>query len=200
MLKYDITPGIKGLIFDLDGTLADTMPYHYEAWRLSAEEHNMIFSKEFMRSVMGGEIKAIAAKLCRNHGIEEDMPIESLLETKSRYYNKLMPNVTVIDEVMDIAKAYHKKLPMAIGTGGGRATISKTLEYTGIIKYFDIIVAADDVQNHKPAPDTFLKCAELIGVDPKDCEVFEDGDPGLEAARAGGMVATDIRPWIKPTW
>jgi len=200
MLKYDITPGVKGLIFDLDGTLADTMPYHYEAWRLSAQEHNMEFTKDFMRSVMGGEVRAIAEKLCLNHGVESNMPIDSLIQTKSKYYRTLAPKVTVIDEVMDIAKAYYGKLPMAIGTGGRRSVVIKTMEHTGIDRYFDIVVAAEDVENHKPAPDTFLKCAELMGIHPADCEVFEDGDPGLIAARAGGMVATDIRPWIKLTW
>jgi len=200
MLKYDITPGVKGLIFDLDGTLVDTMPYHYEAWRISAEEHKMELSKEFMRSVMGGSAKAIAKKLCLNHGIEKDMPIDSILKLKTKHFMALMPNVKVIDEVMDIAKSYYGKLPMAIGTGGGRTSITKTMEHTGITKYFDVIVTANDVENHKPASDTFLKCAELMGVAPEDCEVFEDGDPGLIAARAGGMIATDIRPWIKLTW
>ncbi len=199
MLKYDITPGVKGLIFDLDGTLADTMPYHFLAWQRSAEEHDMFFSRDFMLSVMGGAAKVIAEKLCRNHGIV-DMPIESIIKAKARHYDGLLPQVTIIHEVMDIAKAYQGKLPMAIGTGGGRATITKTLEHTGIGKYFDIIVAADDVAKHKPEPETFLKCAELMGIAPEDCEVFEDGDPGLIAARAGGMIATDIRPWVKETW
>jgi beta-phosphoglucomutase-like phosphatase (HAD superfamily) len=157
-------------------------------------------SKDFLRSLMGSSAKRIAVQLCENHGILENMPIESMLEVKTQNYLKLLPKVTVIDEVFDIAKKYHGRLPMAIGTGGSRRTISETLNQTGIGKYFDVIIAADDVKNHKPAPDTFLECAKLLGVEPSDCEVFEDGDPGLEAAIAGGMIATDIRHWVSPTW
>ena len=91
------------------------------------------------------------------------MPIDSLLETKAQNYMNLLPQVTPIDEVFDIVKKYHGTIPMAIGTGGSRRTITETLKHTGIGKYFDIVIAAEDVDNHKPAPDTFLKCAELLG-------------------------------------
>lgn len=200
MLKNDITPNVKGLIFDLDGTLADTMPYHFEAWKASAAAHGMELTKEFLQSLMGGTTASIAEKLCIEHGITSDMPIESLVNTKAKNFNELHHKVTPINEVFDIVKKYHGILPMAIGTGGNRKTVTETLEITGIGKYFDIVVTSNDVENHKPAPDTFLRCAELLGIAPKDCEVFEDGDPGLQAAIAAGMVATDVREWIKLTW
>jgi beta-phosphoglucomutase-like phosphatase (HAD superfamily) len=99
--------------------------------------------------------------------------------------------------VVDIAIAYHNKLPKAIGTGSPAEGSWMAIKAMGLDKYFDILVSKEHVPNPKPAPDTFLRCAELMGVDPKDCQVFEDGDPGLQAARTAGMIATDIRPFVK---
>ena len=96
---------------------------------------------------------------------------------------------------MDIVKKYHGILPMAVGTGGHREAVESTLEVTGLRKYFDIVITANDVKNFKPHPETFLKCAELMKIDPEFIEVFEDGDLGIEAAIAAGMIATDVRSW-----
>jgi HAD superfamily hydrolase (TIGR01509 family) len=74
------------------------------------------------------------------------------------------------------------------------------LEVTGMKQYFDIIVTANDVNQHKPFPDTFLKCAELMKIDPEYIEVFEDGDLGIEAAKRAGMKATDVRSWFPSDW
>jgi HAD superfamily hydrolase (TIGR01509 family) len=82
---------------------------------------------------------------------------------------------------------------MAVGTGSERAIAEALLTHLNLRHYFTAVVAADDVENHKPAPDTFLLCAELMGVDPTKCVVFEDADFGLEAARRAGMDAVDVR-------
>jgi HAD superfamily hydrolase (TIGR01509 family) len=65
-----------------------------------------------------------------------------------------------------------------------------------IDRLFDFIVTADDVDRHKPEPDTFLKCAELMGVEPEFCQVFEDGELGMKAALKAGMLLTDVRPFV----
>lgn len=199
MKNFDISSKAKGLIFDLDGTLLNTMPFHFQAWQQTAIDHGMIMTKEFLESMMGGSVFDISAALLRNHGIDNIDPV-SLIDEKSKYYNELVKQVTPIDEVMQVVLKYHGKLPMAIGTGGTMKTISLSLEQTDIRKYFDYMVTAEDVKNHKPAPDTFLKCAELIGVAPEFCEVFEDGEPGLLAAKNAGMIATDVRKWFDPKW
>ncbi len=200
MLKRDISPKAKGLIFDLDGTLVDTMPFHFKAWQTSANEHGMNMSKEFLQSLMGAPAAKIAEQLCLLHGISTDMPVESLVNKKAENFMAQLNNAKPIDEVFDIVKEYHGKLPMAIGTGGNKKTVTQTLKHTGIGEYFEVVITANDVENHKPAPDTFLCCAELINVEPQFCEVFEDGDPGLKAAKAAGMIATDIREWIELSW
>lgn len=200
MLKYDKSPKAKGLIFDLDGTLANTMPYHYQAWAEASHFFGMSLTKEFMKSQMGSSAVAIAKVLIDQEGKTGQVSPEEFIKVKHENFKRLFPNVAPINEVFDIAKKYHGKIPMAIGTGGSIGSVSLTLEHTGIGEYFDVLVTAEDVENHKPAPDTFLLCAEKIGVNPKDCQVFEDGDLGLQAAEKAGMIATDVRSWYNPTW
>ena len=81
-------------------------------------------------------------------------------------------------------------MPMSVGTGGYHRLAWKTLEILVLKDYFDILVSSEDVKNTKPHPETFLKCAEKMGVDPKDCQVFEDGDLGMQAAVSAGMMST----------
>jgi beta-phosphoglucomutase family hydrolase len=200
MLKYDISPKAKGLIFDLDGTLANTMPFHYEAWRKAAADYGIEMSKNFLKSEMGSSGMSIAIKLLKIHAKEHLVKPSEIIEVKNEYFKKLMHKVTPIDEVFEIAKKYHGKMPMSIGTGGNIHTVTQTLEHTGIGGYFNILVSAEDVENHKPAPDTFLLCAERMGIHPSKCEVFEDGELGLEAAEKAGMISTDVRSWFEPKW
>jgi len=100
-----------------------------------------------------------------------------------------------MEPIASFAKKNHGKIPMSIGTGGGRRSAELILEAIGMRSYFQIIVTANDVKNHKPEPDTFLKCAELMGIEPDFCQVFEDGDKGIEAAIKAGMKVTDVRPF-----
>ena len=89
---------------------------------------------------------------------------------------------------------------MSVGTGGHREAVERTLQVTDLRKYFDIIITANDVENFKPHPETFLKCAEMMNVDPEYIEVFEDGDLGIEAAIEAGMRVTDVRSWYDSNW
>jgi len=95
-----------------------------------------------------------------------------------------------------VLKANYGKLPIACGTGADSIMARKTLEVIGAIDMVDAIVACDDVKNGKPAPDTFLKCAELLQVEPEYCVVFEDGQPGIDAAIAAGMMVIDVREFL----
>jgi HAD superfamily hydrolase (TIGR01509 family) len=85
---------------------------------------------------------------------------------------------------------------MAAGSGSPKKFVEISLGALGIADFFQAIVTFEEVENPKPAPDTFLKCASLLNIEPKYCQVFEDGEPGLVAARAAGMIVTDIRPFI----
>jgi len=95
--------------------------------------------------------------------------------------------------LIEVVKAYKGRRPMAVGTGSEHAMAVALLQHLGLCDYFSAIVGADDVKRHKPEPDTFIRCAELMGVPPARCVVFEDADFGLQAARAAGMDAVDVR-------
>lgn len=199
-MKYDIQPGIKGLIFDLDGTLADTMPYHFDGWKKACQKYGADIDNSFLRRHTGSPSWMIANEIIEKSNLNNNVTIEQILKTKIDEFFKVQHLVKPIDPVVDIVKKYHGKLPMAVGTGGHREAVERTLELTGLRKYFDIIVTANDVYNFKPHPETFLKCARLMNVEPSYIEVFEDGDLGLEAARMAGMKATDVRSWYDSNW
>ncbi len=199
-MEYEIKPNIKALIFDLDGTLADTMPYHYRGWNMACRKFGADIDTAFLKKHMGTPGWIIAEEIIKKCKLEGVATVEQLMSEKLIQFYKDHHLVKPIGPVAEIVKKYYGKLPMAVGTGGHREAVEKTLEITGLRKYFDIIVTANDVTNFKPHPETFLKCAELMGVDPQFVEVFEDGDLGIEAAKSAGMIATDVRTWYDSNW
>jgi beta-phosphoglucomutase family hydrolase len=199
-MKYDIQQGVKGLIFDLDGTLADTMPYHFEGWRKACIKYGAHIDNSFLRKHTGSPGWIIAEEIIKDCNLNGSVTVEQIVEEKLVEYYKIQHLVKPIGPVVDIVRRYHGKLPMAVGTGGHRLAVERTLEITGLRKYFDIIVTANDVNSFKPHPETFLRCAELMNVDPQFIEVFEDADLGIEAARKAGMMVTDVRSWYDSNW
>ena len=193
----DINTETKALIFDLDGTLADTMPVHFLAYKNILVEYGIDFSPELFISLAGIPAVGTIDKLNEIFGTHMDP--EKVGHYKEAEYEKMMHQMKPIEPVVELAKKYHGKLPMAVGTGGYSRLAWKSLEILGLDKYFDILVSADDVARPKPYPDTFLRCAELMGVSPRVCQVFEDGEPGMQAARAAGMMATLITPYYEIT-
>lgn len=199
-MLYDIKPGIKGLIFDLDGTLADTMPYHFKGWRIACQKFGADIDTAFLRKHTGTPGWVIADEIIKQCNLEGSVTIEQIMAEKLIQFYKEQHRIKPIIPVVNIVKKYFGKLPMAVGTGGHREAVERTLEVTGLRKYFDIIITANDVDNFKPHPETFLKCAAQMNIEPEFCEVFEDGDLGIEAAKNAGMLATDVRPWYDSSW
>ncbi len=199
-MKFDITPGVKGLIFDLDGTLADTMPWHYQAWQKACLHFGINMDTAFLQAHTGAPGWKIAEEIIEQNGMTGKVSPEEIMEVKLEEFYTIQHNVTPIEPVIALVQKYYGIIPMSVGTGGHREAVEKTLEIVGIREYFDIIVTANDVTRHKPDPETFLRCAELMDVAPADCEVFEDGDLGIEAARRAGMIATDVRTWYDSDW
>jgi beta-phosphoglucomutase-like phosphatase (HAD superfamily) len=199
-MKYDIKPGVKGLIFDLDGTLADTMPYHFKGWRQACRKYGADIDTAFLRKHTGTPGWIIAEEIIKECKFREKVTVGQIMDEKLLEFYKEQHLVKPILPVVEIVKKYFGRLPMAVGTGGHREAVERTLEVTDLRKYFDIIITANDVDNFKPHPETFLKCADLMNIDPKFIEVFEDGDLGLEAAVRGGMIATDVRSWYDSEW
>jgi beta-phosphoglucomutase-like phosphatase (HAD superfamily) len=199
-MEYDIKPGIKGLIFDLDGTLADTMPYHFKGWKTACQKFGAEIDTAFLRKHTGSPGWLIADEIIKSCKLNGNVTIDQILEIKLLEFYKDQHLVKPIIPVVEIVKKYFGILPMAVGTGGHREAVERTLEITDLRKYFDIIVTANDVDNFKPHPETFLKCAKEMNIKPEFIEVFEDGELGLEAANTAGMVATDVRSWYDSNW
>ncbi len=199
-MKYDILPGVKALIFDLDGTLADTMPYHFEGWRKASLKYGAHIDTSFLRKHTGSPGWIIAEEIIKDCGLNGNVTIDQIMNEKFAEFFKLQHLIKPIEPVTDIVKKYFGILPMAVGTGGHREAVERTLELTDLRKYFDIIVTANDVDSFKPHPETFLRCAELMQVDPEFIEVFEDAELGIEAAIKAGMKVADVRSWYDSNW
>jgi beta-phosphoglucomutase-like phosphatase (HAD superfamily) len=197
---YDIKPGARGLIFDLDGTLADSMPLHFEGWKKASEKYGAKIDPEFLRYHTGSPGWAIATAIIEKSGLNGSVTADQIMKIKLDEFYKFQHLIKPIKPVTDIVKKYYGKLPMAVGSGGHREAVERTLEVIGMRKYFDIVVTASDVARYKPHPDTFLKCAGLMNLSPEFIEVFEDGDLGIEAAIAAGMMVTDVRSWYPAKW
>ena len=187
---------IRGLIFDCDGTLADTMPLHWRAWNQVTSRHGIHFPEDRFYS-LGGVPSRDILELLRD---EQRLPIDPIAVAKEKelVYLDLMHQVGPVHEVVTIAREHHGKLPMAVASGGIKPIIEKVLVHLGIREYFSAIVTSEDVTRQKPAPDIFLEAARRIGVAPQFCRAYEDTDLGMQAIRSAGMDAIDVRKIIGP--
>lgn len=192
-----INPKAKGLIFDLDGTISDTMPIHFIAWRNAAARYGIDFTVELFNQLAGIPLYPTVVKL--NELFDKNIDPQEMGNAKEDEYERNMHLAQPIEPVVDIIRKYHGKLPMAVGTGGLKRLAKKSLELIDLDKYFDIIVAYEDVANYKPHPETFLRCAGLMGVNPTDCLVFEDGVLGIQAAKTAGMMVVDVTKYYEVT-
>ena len=185
---------IKALIFDCDGTLADTMPLHWLAWQTITSRHNVIFPEDRFYALGGVPSRHILQMLREEQRLSID-PI-AVSREKEEEYLKLMAQVGPIHEVVEIARDHAGKLPMAVASGGTRPIIEKVLRHLNIGDLFAAVVTSEDVVHQKPAPDIFLEAARRLGVPPENCRAYEDTDLGLTAIRSAGMDTVDVRTLI----
>jgi beta-phosphoglucomutase family hydrolase len=185
----------KGLIFDCDGTLADTMPLHWRAWQMITKRHNLHFPEDRFYSLGGVPSRDILKMLAKEQGRSLDHI--AIAHEKEEAYVPLMAQAEPIHAVVEIAKAHHGKIPMAVASGGTQKIICQVLEQLKIRHFFDAVVTNEMVKNQKPAPDIFLEAARCIGVPPQFCRAYEDTDLGLQAIRAAGMEAVDVRELVR---
>jgi HAD superfamily hydrolase (TIGR01509 family) len=179
-------------IFDLDGTLADTMPVHYSVWREVAPRYGLTFPEERFYSMGGVPTAKIAATLAAEQGLAIDPSV--VAREKEALVLQRVGEVQPIAAVVEIARRCREEGPIAIASGGSRAMVERTLRQIGLYDWFEVIVTAEDTTRHKPEPDVFLEAARRLGVSPAICTVYEDTDLGLEAARRAGMRGVDVRP------
>lgn len=184
--------GFDAVIFDCDGTLVNSMPYHFEAWCEALSLHGAanIFKEDVFYAMGGRPTKDIVVELNDEYGLKLDP--EKVAFAKREAFLKKLGQLELIDEVAAFAESLRGKLPMAIATGGTRLVIEKTLQAVGVSDLFDEVVTADDVKTGKPAPDIFLRAAELLGVKPERCLVLEDAPAGVMAGQLAGMTVISI--------
>ena len=179
--------GFKAVIFDCDGTLVDSMSAHFEAWcdALSIYGAGGVFKEDVFLAMGGRPTRDIVVELNDEYDLHLDP--EAVAFAKREAFLKRLGSVELIDEVSVFAQSLRGKFPTAIASGGSRMVVEKTLHVVGVSDWFDEVVTADDVSEGKPAPDIFLRAAELLGVSPQDCLVLEDAPAGILAAQRAGM-------------
>jgi len=175
----------KALLFDFDGTVADTMGVHREAWNQALAVYGLTLTLEQHLGWAGRPTREIVRLLGDLHKV--DLPYDEISKFKETHYLNAISHVKEIVPVVDIIRASFGRLPMAVVSGSRRKPVRTTLEHLNLAKYFNLLICAEDYVVGKPAPDCFLKAAENLRVAPEDCLVFEDADLGITAARAAGM-------------
>jgi len=195
--ELTVNPEAKGLIFDVDGTICDTMPVHFVAWREVSAEQGITFTPELFAEVTG--LPALQTSIYLKNKFGKDFDAEEFTHKKEVIFEKNMYKAKPILPVVNLILACKGILPMACGTGGSQYLAWKTLEIAGVKDCIEHVVAAENVKRHKPDPETFLKAAELIHVAPSQCQVFEDGKLGIQAAESAGMMTTDVTEYYEVT-
>lgn len=189
--------GTQGLIFDCDGTLADTMPVHFLAWTAMLREHGIEFPEVTFYAMGGMPSERIIRQLAHEQQVAIN-DVTAMVDDKESRFLEMIERVQPISPVVAVAAEHRGVLPMAVASGGERRIVRRTLGIIGVDDWFDAIVGAEDTERHKPEPDVFLEAARRLGVDPGACVVFEDTEMGLQAGRSAGMHTVDVRPWYLP--
>jgi HAD superfamily hydrolase (TIGR01509 family) len=185
----------RGYIFDLDGTLADSMPAHYLAWTRTCKKFGLSFPEDEFYELGGVPTLRIAAMLRERAGVEFDAA--NIAKYKEQAFADGLTTPGIIQPIAAVIAIAEKRRAdgvLAIASGGTRDLVERTLAILGIGSWFQAVVSSEDTQRHKPEPDVFLEAARRIGVAPSACTVYEDTDIGLEAARRAGMEWVDVRP------
>jgi beta-phosphoglucomutase family hydrolase len=184
----------KAYLFDCDGTIVDSMPLHYVAWKRILAEWGCEFDEQTFYSWGGMPVTEIIAALNVRNGLA--MPVEEVQRRKEALYFEILPELQAVPEVLEHIELSHGHIPFAVVSGSTRESVTKSLETLGILDKFDTLVCAGEYERSKPDPQPFLIAAERLGVAPEDCLVFEDTEMGIQAATAAGMASVKIlQPW-----
>jgi beta-phosphoglucomutase family hydrolase len=192
-VKLTIPPGdFKAYLFDCDGTIADSMPLHYQAWKKALDEQNCAFSEQLFYDWGGVAVADVIRRL--NEMQQLNMSVAEVSDRKENFYLESLPQLRAIPEVVEHITANHGRIPLAVVSGSTRDSVQLSLNALNLLHRFDTLVCAGDYKKGKPDPEAFLLAAERLGITPESCLVFEDADLGIQAATAAGMAAVRV-PW-----
>jgi len=190
-MKLEIPAGnFRAYLFDCDGTIVDSMPLHYIAWRKALAEWNCVYEEELFYSWGGKPVRKIIADLNEMQGL--NMPVDELAARKEALYHSQLPELKAIPPVLEQVLAQHGRIPLAVVSGSRTDSVIGSLTALGLLDKFDTLVCAEDYTHGKPAPDCFLLAAKQLNVEPSTCLVFEDTDLGIQAATAAGMASVRV--------
>lgn len=195
VMKLKLPVGRFGAyLFDCDGTITDSMPLHYLAWKEALGKWNCKFDEQTFYAWGGMPTAEIIATLNERQGLA--MVVETVCTEKENLYYALLPQLKAIAEVVEHIEAQHRQIPFAVVSGGTRESVVASLTAVKLLEKFDVLVCAGEYKKGKPHPEPFLLAAEKLGVNPKDCLVFEDTEMGIQAATAAGMASVRVpAPW-----
>ncbi|HBV64292.1 MAG TPA: HAD family hydrolase [Rhodopirellula sp.] len=182
---------IQALIFDCDGTLVDSMFAHYSAWRGALVSQGVELDEQYFYRHAGTPSSRVIPMFAAQQGKEIDF--RQALADKEQYFLDSIDLLKRIPHVVQIAENHRDKLKMAVASGGTRNLVHRQLQQIEVMDWFETIVTCEDTEYHKPDPHVFLEAASRLQVKPEHCRVYEDGEPGIEAARRAGMECIDIR-------
>ncbi len=190
------TGNFSALIFDCDGTLADTLNAHYQAWAAALRTLTIELPRAWYFQRSGLSAAEMIEALETEHGRSIRGP--TFMAARQQCYQSMTPKIRVIQSVVAVAQSYNNRVPMAVASGGDSTMVRPTLEALNLLPLFDTLVTVDDVRAGKPSPELFLLAAKRMGVPPEQCLVYEDSPQGLEAARRANMRSIDVRPGVQP--
>lgn len=182
----------QAYIFDCDGTIADSMPLHYIAWRNALAPWNCDFTESLFYEWAGFSVTEIVRMLNEKHGLK--MPVEDVVRRKEEIYFQSLPDLKAVPEVLKHINSSYGRIPFAVVSGSTRDSVTASLRSLGLAEKFEILVCAGDYKKGKPDPEPFLLAAARLGVKPQSCLVFEDSEMGIAAARAAGMASVKVPP------
>jgi len=192
-MKLKLPDGSFGAyLFDCDGTIADSMPLHYLAWKKALGEWNCEFEERLFYEWGGMPVAEVISTLNERHGLT--MPVETVSRRKESLYFELLPQLKPVPEVLEHIRAEHGRIPFAVVSGSTKESVVASLVSLKLLDRFDTFVCAGDYKKSKPDPEAFLLAAARLGVAPEDCLVFEDTEMGIQAAKAAGMASVKIPP------
>jgi beta-phosphoglucomutase family hydrolase len=192
-MKLKLPAGsFSAYLFDCDGTIVDSMPLHYVAWKKALGEWNCEFAEELFYAWGGRPTSEIISTLNQQQRLS--MPVESVAHRKEEFYFEMLPELKAVPEVLEHIEAQHGRIPFAVVSGSARDSVTASLKTLKLLDRFDTLVCAGEYKKSKPDPEAFLLAATKLGIAPKNCLVFEDTEMGIQAATAAGMASVKVPP------